>query len=244
MKLTNTKNPRLRKMQEQSSALFSKTAGMFENFFCCATPHGVQDDAKSYTFPELPNEDEQDELLIVSPVSDVKQSSSAVSRSEKVIATSDSYSSKTQSSRTARGGGGGVGIVFLDAMEPRVRPILRLPASAYSVRTATTASMSSTADTIPTIQGSRTFDSECSLYSGSAKSTTAARSISSVTTAKCGHSNNNSQVSSSCSFTTTGDCDKDQSIRRVQTEGLQYLPALSATDGYRCEKKVIEVSSW
>lgn len=234
MKLTTTKqhqqNRRLQKV-------FAKTAGMFENlFFCCATAaggaHAVQDDAEPYMIPEVPvleQEADENEISYYS----LKQSSS-VSTSGKAIASADSYVSKA----TTSGGGSAGGIVFLDAMEPRVRPMLRLPApsAAGSIRTATTASMSS--DTIPTIQGSQTFDSECSLYSGSTSGyTRPARSISSATTAKFKHLGRRTDNNSYVNNKQDGHYRQQQevqSIRRVQTDVLPHLPALSATDGYRC----------
>ena len=210
-------------------------AGSFENFFCCSSTQAVQDDSTAYTFPELPSstyckeqlqqeegEDDDDDDDIIEEEYYLKPSSSA-STGDKAIASADSFVSKKS---------GAGSIVFLDAMEPRARPVLHFPASA-SIRTATTASMSSTQSfyTIPTIQGSQTFDSECSLNSSATTEITRPRSISSATTARIKTPHRGKSFSSK--FDDSVD-DGQQSIRHVQTQVLQHLPALSATDGYRC----------
>ena len=206
-------NPKVQRFQSKSSDLIAKTAGLFENlFFCCSSPNMFDDeddrDRIPYVLPELPEDKETNCSL---------KTSGSASTSDKAIASADSF--------VSRKSGGAGGIVFLDAMEPHLRPVLHLPASA-SIRTATTASMSgSSHNTIPTIQGSHTFDSECSMFSGSTEYTRA-RSISSMTSAKC--------RTYSSQRDTRHPEDDSESIRQVQHEVLRYLPKLSATDGYRC----------
>lgn len=227
-------------MTAAANNLLALTADIFDNFFCCASAtRAVQDDATAYTFPELPaavaedeEEAEREERQDDDGGVNVKPSFSAASTSDKaIIASVDSFVSSKKSSAGS--------IVFLDAMEPRIRPVLHFPASA-SIKTATTASMSSTVDSsfysIPTIQGSQTFDSECSLASSSA----AQRSISSATTAKIKtpqrrtyhYSNKQTQHEP---HDRDDDGSDQHSMRHVQTQALSHhLPTLSATDGYRC----------
>ena len=224
-------------MTATTNNLLARTADIFENFFCCASAtRAVQDDATVYTFPELPaavaevedteREERQDDDVVCSLK---PSSSSSASTSDKaIIASVDSFVSSKKSSAGS--------IVFLDAMEPRIRPVLHFPASA-SIKTATTASMSSTVDSsfysIPTIQGSQTFDSECSLASSSA----AQKSISSATTAKIKTPQRNTYYYSNKQPPHDHDDNGSDphSMRHVQTQALSHhLPTLSATDGYRC----------
>lgn len=221
----------LQSLQTKTSNALTKTANLFENwFFCCAAHESaVRDDAIAYSLPDLPvgEEEEYESVKTRRPKNrSVRPSDSASStRSDKAIAHGD------DSFATGKSAGS---IVFLDAMEPQARPVLHYPASA-SIRTATTASMSS--QSIPTIQESHTFDSECSLFTRSSVATevTRPRSISSVTTAKCRTQRKRTESeNSSSSRSLPLKTDENQSIRKVQTEVLPYLPALSATDGYRC----------
>jgi hypothetical protein len=203
MQLRKQHSPRVREIQHQSSALFAKTAGIFENLFCCANNDEEVDDAThDFYFPDMAFGEITEESYPPTVLSPSPSAAEKSTMTEGAIANPDSFFSSK-----------GSGIVFLDATQPSVRPLLCLRTGS-SFRTATTASMSSASMTTPSIEASQTFDSECSLFSTTSRS----RSLSSITTAKC----------------RPRDSHDESNLLRLEAESKSFLPPLSATDGYRC----------
>mmetsp|Transcript_16372 Transcript_16372/g.31123 ORF Transcript_16372/g.31123 Transcript_16372/m.31123 type:complete len:239 (-) Transcript_16372:79-795(-) len=225
----------LQNLQSKTSHVLAKTATWMEHFFlCCTAPKdAVNDDAMDYC--SLPSDGEYDTTKTTHFDPNRQRKSGKDDVSDRAIARTKSFFNQNSQRRGRNSTRSDGSIVFLDAMEPHVRPVLHLPASASSIRTATTASMSSS------IPGAFSFDNEedccdsnsmvttTSVSSAATTQVTRPRSFSSATTAKFRTNSMRRRRDDDNEYR-----DEQHSIRQVQTEVLPYLPTLSATDGYRC----------